>query len=159
MKRNSFLVWVLCIFFATACTQETATKNPVSPTLYDRLGGVDAITLVVDQFIANVAVNPDMERTFQPLLEEVSRLGGSSPKLASLRNNLIDQMCEAAGGPQMYRGKDMVTAHRGMNITAEEFNSMAKNLSDAIDKFNVPAAEKNELMAVIASLQPQIVGK
>ena len=111
------------------------------------------------QFITNVAVNPDMERTFQPLLEEVNRLGGNSPKLASLRNNLIDQMCEAAGGPQVYRGKDMITAHKGMNITAEEFNSMAKDLSDAIDKFNVPTNEKNELMAVIASLQPQIVGK
>ena len=111
------------------------------------------------QFITNVAVNPDMERTFQPLLEEVNRLGGNSPKLASLRNNLIDQMCEAAGGSQKYRGKDMVTAHRGMNITAEEFTSMAKNLSDAMDTLNVPEVEKNELMTVIASLQPQIVGK
>jgi hemoglobin len=150
---------VLIILFIASCKQEVDMETPVSPTLYDRLGGVDAVTLVVDQFIANVAVNPDMERTFKPLLEEVNRLGGSSPKLASLRNNLIDQMCEAAGGPQVYRGKDMITAHKGMNITAEEFNSMAKDLSDAIDKFNVPANEKNELMAVIASLQPQIVGK
>lgn len=150
---------VLIILFIASCKQEVDMETPVSPTLYDRLGGVDAVTLVVDQFIANVAVNPDIERTFKPLLEEVNRLGGSSPKLASLRNNLIDQMCEAAGGPQVYRGKDMITAHKGMSITAEEFNSMAKDLSDAIDKFNVPTNEKNELMAVIASLQPQIVGK
>ena len=159
MKIKLFFVSILCIFCTISCTQQTEVEPSVSPTLYDRLGGVDAITLVVDQFIANVAVNPDMERTFQPLLEEVNRLGGSSPKLASLRNNLIDQMCEAAGGSQKYRGKDMVTAHRGMNITAEEFTSMAKNLSDAMDTLNVPEVEKNELMTVIASLQPQIVGK
>lgn len=156
MKRFAIFGFLGLVLTLTGCQKE---EEMMEPTLYDRLGGVEAISLVVDQFIANVASNPDMVRTFQPLLEEVGRLGANSPRLISLRVNLIDQIGEASGGPQKYRGMDMVTAHRGMNITTIEFNSMAKNLSDALDTFNVPAQEKGELMNVIGSLQPQVVGQ
>lgn len=156
MKRFFAMALVGATLSLSSCQKE---EEMMTPALYDRLGGVEAISLVVDQFIANVAANPDMVRTFQPLLEEVGRLGANSPRLISLRTNLIDQIGEASGGPQKYRGKDMVTAHRGMNITVNEFNSLAKNLSDALDKFNVPAQEKGELMSVIGSLQPQVVGQ
>lgn len=155
MKRFVAIALMGMTLSLSSCQKE----EEMAPTLYERLGGVEAITLVVDQFIANVASNPDMVRTFQPLLEEVGRLGANSPRLISLRANLIDQIGEASGGPQKYRGKDMVTAHRGMNITVNEFNSLAKNLSDALDKFNVPAQEKGELMSVIGSLQPKVVGQ
>jgi hemoglobin len=100
-----------------------------------------------------------MVRTFQPLLTEVGQKGAASPKLIALRQNLIDQIGEASGGPQKYMGKDMVTAHKGMMITEVEFNSLAGNLSGALDKFSVPAMEKNELLTVIGSLKPSIVGK
>lgn len=140
----------------SACQKE---EEMTTPTLYDRLGGVNAISAVVDEFIGRVAVNPDMVRTFKPLLDDVTKNGASSARLASLRNNLIDQIGEAAGGPQKYKGKDMVTAHKGMMITEKEFNSLAGDLSGALDKFNVPATEKSELLTVIGSLKPQIVGQ
>lgn len=140
----------------SACQKE---EEMTTPTLYDRLGGVNAISAVVDEFIGRVAVNPDMVRTFKPLLDDVTKNGASSARLASLRNNLIDQIGEAAGGPQKYKGKDMVTAHKGMMITEKEFNSLAGDLSGALDKFNVPATEKGELLTVIGSLKPQIVGQ
>lgn len=141
----------------TSCKEEE--EMAATPTLYVRLGGVNAISAVVDEFIGRVAANPDMVRTFQPLLTEVGQKGAASPKLIALRQNLIDQIGEASGGPQKYMGKDMVTAHKGMNITDVEFNSLAGNLSGALDKFSVPATEKNELLTVIGSLKPQIVGK
>ncbi len=141
----------------TSCKEEE--EMAATPTLYVRLGGVNAISAVVDEFIGRVAANPDMKRTFQPLLTEVGQKGAASPKLIALRQNLIDQIGEASGGPQKYMGKDMVTAHKGMNITDVEFNSLAGNLSGALDKFSVPATEKNELLTVIGSLKPQIVAK
>lgn len=141
----------------TSCKEEEETV--ATPTLYERLGGVNAISAVVDEFIGRVAANPDMVRTFKPLLTEVGQKGAASPKLIALRQNLIDQIGEASGGPQKYTGKDMVTAHKGMNITEVEFNSLAGNLSGALDKFSVPATEKNELLTVIGSLKPTIVGK
>lgn len=159
MKITKMSVMVLMLgLFLGSCDKEEEMAA-ATPTLYARLGGVDAISAVVDEFIGRVAANPDMARTFKPLLDEVGAQGANSPKLISLRNNLIDQIGEASGGPQKYKGKDMVTAHKGMNITTVEFNSLAGNLSGALDKFSVPTAEKTELLTVIASLQPMIVGK
>lgn len=140
----------------SSCQKE---EEMATPALYDRLGGVNAISAVVDEFIGRVAVNPDMVRTFKPLLDDVAKNGAGSARLASLRNNLIDQIGEASGGPQKYKGKDMVTAHKGMMITDKEFNSLAADLSGALDKFNVPATEKGELLSVIGSLKPTIVGQ
>jgi len=156
LVKISVMAMVLGIMM-TSCKEEE--EMVATPTLYERLGGVNAISAVVDEFIGRVAANPDMVRTFQPLLTEVGQKGAASPKLIALRQNLIDQIGEASGGPQKYMGKDMVTAHKGMNITDVEFNSLASNLSGALDKFSVPAAEKNELLTVISSLKPSIVGR
>lgn len=156
MKKLGQLAALVMVISFSSCKKE---EMAMTPSLYDRLGGVNAISAVVDEFIGRVAANPDMVRTFQPLLTEVGLKGANSPKLIALRNNLIDQIGQAAGGPQVYKGKDMVTAHAGMNITEVEFNSLAGNLSGALDKFNVPMVEKNELLTVIGSLKPQIVGK
>jgi hemoglobin len=157
MKKLKISTLVILFGLSLAsCDKEEEMK---APTLYDRLGGVNAISAVVDEFIGRVAVNPDMVRTFKPLLDDVAKNGASSARLASLRNNLIDQIGEASGGPQKYKGKDMVTAHKGMMITEKEFNSLAGDLSGALDKFNVPATEKGELLSVIGSLKPSIVGQ
>ena len=157
MKKLKISALVILFGLSLAsCDKEEEMK---APTLYDRLGGVNAISAVVDEFIGRVAVNPDMVRTFKPLLDDVAKNGASSARLAILRNNLIDQVGEASGGPQKYKGKDMVTAHKGMMITEKEFNSLAGDLSGALDKFNVPATEKGELLSVIGSLKPSIVGQ
>ena len=154
--KISVMALVLGMMF-TSCKKEE--EMVAKPTLYERLGGVNAVSAVVDEFIGRVAANPDMVRTFKPLLTEVGEKGAASPRLISLRKNLIDQIGEAAGGPQKYMGKDMMTTHKGMNITDVEFNSLAGNLSGALDKFSVPATEKGELLTVIGSLKPSIVGK
>ena len=125
--------------------------------MYDRLGGVSAISAVVDQFITNVAADPNMVRTFTPLLQEVQK--GNTARLTALRNNLIDQIGQASGGPQKYTGKDMVTAHKGMKITDTEFNSLVNDLVMALNKFNVPSTEQNELLGVLGGLKSQIVGQ
>ena len=161
MKKN--FIWIL--FLATSCflvvacqKEETVTPTP-TPSLYDRLGGIAAISAVVDQFITNVATDPEMQRTFQPLLDDVSKNGGESARLRLLRANLIDQIGEAAGGPLKYKGKDMVTAHKGMKITDKEFNALVADLVAALNKFKVPATEQNDLLSVLGGLKGQIVGQ
>lgn len=141
-----------------ACKKEEVTPTP-TPSLYDRLGGVAAISAVVDQFIANVAADPEMQRTFKPLLEDVGKNGAESARLRLLRANLIDQIGEAAGGPLKYKGKDMVSAHKGMKITEKEFNALVADLVAALNKFKVPAAEQNDLLSVLGGLKGQIVGQ
>ena len=116
-------------------------------SLYERLGGTPAITAVVDQFVANIAADARINKRFEKT---------DIPKLKRL---LVEQVCQASGGPCRYSGRDMETTHRGMNITADEFNWTGGHLAAALDKFNVPAKEKGELLAAIGGMQNQIVGK
>lgn len=144
----------------TGCKKEEEATPQKS--LYDRLGGVNAITAVVDQFMLNVAADPKMVRAFTPLLQDVTKNGGDPAKSArfqSLRSNLIDQIGQASGGPQTYKGKDMATAHKGMAITDDEFNSLVNDLVASLNKFSVPSTEQTELLSVLGGLKSQIVGK
>lgn len=152
MKQFLLLAITSFVLFSSCKKDE-----PVTPSLYDRLGGVNAISAVVDKFIGYVAANPKMVRTFKPLLDEVG--AGGTTKVTRLRNNLIDQIGEASGGPQKYKGLDMVTAHKGMKITDDEFNSLVGDLVKALNDFKVPATEQGELLAVLGGLKSDIVGK
>lgn len=154
-KVRFFLVPLLAgVLLVSACKND---DEPVQATLYTRLGGNASIAGVVDKFIGYVATNPQMVRTFKPLLDDVGK--GNTARVTALRNNLIDQIGEAAGGPEKYKGKDMVTAHKGMAITEAEFNSLVGDLVKALNDFKVPATEQNELLGVLGGLKGQIVGK
>ncbi|RIV27080.1 group 1 truncated hemoglobin [Fibrisoma montanum] len=143
-------------FAFVSCNKDD--DQPAAPSsLYDRLGGKNAISAVVDQFITNVAADPKMKRTFQPLLDDVGK--GNTARVTSLRNNLIDQIGQASGGPEKYMGKDMVTAHKGMKITDDEFNSLVADLVAALNKFSVPSKEQGELLSVLGGLKGQIVNQ
>jgi len=115
--------------------------------LYDRLGGKPAIQAVVDDFIGNVAADGRINRRF------------ANANIPRLKTMLVDQICEASGGPCKYSGANMLDAHRGMNITEGEFTALVEDLIKSLDKFKVPAQEKNELLTALGGMKPQIVGR
>jgi hemoglobin len=115
-------------------------------SLYDRLGGLDAITAVVDDFVNNCA-NDDRIKHF---------FANSDAK--NLKAKLVEQICEATGGPCKYTGKDMRTVHTGMKITEADFNALVEDLVKSLDKFKVPEKEKNELLTPLAGMKGDIVG-
>jgi hemoglobin len=123
-----------------------AKKTP----LYERLGQTPAIEAVIDKFIGHVVADDRINKFFTGLPPE---------EVAKFRQNLIDQVCNASGGPCEYKGKDMVTAHTGMNITAEQFNALVEDLVAALNDLSVPKAEQDELLGILGPLQDQIVGK
>ena len=118
-------------------------------SLYDRLGGMPAINAVVDEFTTRLVSDDRLNFTFVEANTDI-------PKFKML---LAEQICEAAGGPCTYSGRDMPTSHRGMNITDDQFNATGQHLAETLDQFNVPEAEKTELLALIGSMQDQIVGQ
>lgn len=162
IRKSSFklLLAVALLSSATACKKDDPAPAPVAAkSLYERLGGLPAVTGVVDQFIANVVAetmtpNSKLKRTFDPLVQS-----GNSYRVASLRNHLIDQIGEAAGGPLKYKGLPMATAHQGMNITDAEFNALVAELGKALTSKGVPADQQTELVNILAPLKPSIVGK
>ena len=74
-----------------------------------------------------------------------------------LKTMLVDQICEAAGGPCKYRGANMVDAHKGMKISDGEFTALVEDLVKSLDKFKVPEKEKNELLGILGPLNTDIV--
>ncbi|HYP26705.1 MAG TPA: group 1 truncated hemoglobin [Blastocatellia bacterium] len=127
---------------------EKAAKK--AKTLYERLGGKKAITAVVDQFVANVANDKRINKFFADAASDPKRL-------AAFKQKLVDQICEASGGPCKYKGKDMKTAHAGMGISSADFGALVEDLVAALDKFNVPEAEKNELLGALGPMKGDIV--
>jgi hemoglobin len=114
-------------------------------SLYDRLGGIEAITAVVEAFVARCAgdarINPKFERTDVPRLKKM----------------LVDQVCEATGGPCAYTGREMKETHDGMGVTAGEFDALVEDLVATLEEFSVPKAEQDELLGLLAPMRENIV--
>src|SRR5262245_3808870 len=120
-------------------------------SLYERLGGVYAIAAVVDDFIDRVMDDPRLNAN--PKVNEahhrVSRAG--------FKYLVTEQVCAAAGGPQRYTGRTMSDSHAHLDITADEWLAFLDDLGQTFDNFGVPAAERQELLAIVESTRGDIV--
>jgi hemoglobin len=133
-----------------ALTVSACASAPPEPTLYQRLGGREAIKGVVDDFVANVVADPRVN----------SRFKGLQPAaVAKLQTNLADQICDATGGPCAYLGRDMKVTHAGMGITDAEWTAAVEDLVKSLNKFKVGAKEQQELLAILGPMKKDIVGQ
>jgi hemoglobin len=115
-------------------------------TLYDRLGGMPAIEKVTGDFIAIVVKDERINTRF------------ANADAANLKKQLVDQICQASGGPCEYKGKDMKTAHTGMKITDEEFGALVEDLVKALKDNGVKDPEIQELGTELGKMKGDIVG-
>ena len=128
----------------------TVREAPSGPSLYRRLGGREGIALVVADFATAMTADPRVSARFKDL---------KAPEVERFKSNLADQICEASGGPCSYLGKDMKTTHTGMKITEAEWTATVENLVKALDKNNVNAQAKQELLGTLAPMKKDIVGQ
>jgi hemoglobin len=151
MRRySSILGLVLAVVVGTAVVaygQASAQKS-----LYDRLGGQKAIVAVVDDFVNNCATDKRISAFFTATAKDPKRL-------AAFKTNLVNQICQASGGPCKYTGKDMKTAHAGMGISNADFNALVEDLVMTLNKFKVGKAEQDQLLGVLGPMKAQIVEK
>ena len=132
---------------AAAAAPVADTAAPAAPkSLYDRLGGKDAITVVIDDFVTNVAADKRINARF------------AKTNIPHLKQMLVEQVCQATGGPCTYTGKSMKDAHKGMKITEAEFNALVEDLAMSLDKHNVAVADKSELLTALGGMKGDIVG-
>ena len=120
--------------------------------LYQSLGGKKAITAVVDLFVGNCAMDPKISSFFKADVADPK-------KLAHFKMELVNQICNAAGGPCKYTGKSMKEAHMGMGITKADFDALVGDLVAALDKAGVKPADKNALLGVLGPMSSDIVEK
>ena len=151
IKRVALLFCLLAAISLSAVAQEpTAPAQTPEKSLYQRVGGYDALALVVDDFIGRLVGDKRFEKFFA---------GFSNDSKKRIRQHILDQFCGATGGPCIYMGRDMKTTHGGLGITEADWDAAAKHLVGSLDKFKVPEKEKGELLTFVTSLKKDIVEK
>jgi hemoglobin len=126
-------------------------ETQAQATLYDRLGGVYNIAVVIDDLIDRVMT--DARLNANPRVDEAHHR--VSP--AGFKYYVTELLCEAAGGPQKYSGRTMGDSHRHLMITDEEWAAFMDDLQKALDKFEVPQPEQDEVTAIVESTKEAIV--
>lgn len=142
MKHLPLLLLVLTL------AHEAAAQAGDTPSLYKRLGGYDAIAAVSDDFIGRLAADPEIAPFFA---------GHSEDSLQRIRQLIVDQLCAATGGPCVYIGRDMKTAHQGLKITEALWDKSVGLLVETLNHFQVPPREKDDLLALLGPLKADIV--
>lgn len=139
---------------ALASTVVTANlalaQAPASPTLYKRLGGYDAIAAVVDDFVPRLATDPQLGKYFA---------GAGRDTQMHIRQLAVDYICHATGGPCLYIGRPLKTAHAGLGISESDWETAVKHLSATLDKFKVAKAERDEFLSAVGALKAEVVEK
>jgi len=116
--------------------------------LYERLGGYDAVSAVVDDFAAKLFSDPVVGKRF---------FGMSDDSREGFRQKNKNLVCKVTGGPCKIISRSAKVTHGGLGIKASEFNIVVQHLVDTLNKFQVPAKEQKELLAIIGTLRPDIV--
>jgi len=151
MQFRMTLISVLAVAAMAACGGKAKTDTAgggtdSGATLYDRLGKKDAITAVVKDFVEERVAKDARIKSFF-----------ANADIPGLEAKLVDQICQAAKGPCTYTGKDMKTAHAGMNIKDADFNALVEDLKASLDHFKVGDNEQKELIGALATMHDDIV--
>ena len=150
MKRLLLIAAIALFSFSAAFAQTDGTTEMKEKSLYQRLGGYDAIAAVSDEFIMQLASGKRLKRFV---------VGLSVDSQKKLRQHLVDFLCNLTGGPCLYLGRDMKTVHTGLGIDEEDWKEGVDALVTTLDKFKVPDKEKSEVLTAFNSLKKDIVEK
>ena len=115
-------------------------------SLYDRLGQKDGIARIVEDVMAAHLTNPVVRTRFE-----------NSKDLDHAKRMAAEFFCAGCGGPEPYTGRDMLTTHRGMNISEQEYMAVMDDILGALGKNGIDQATQNEVVAVLYSLKNQII--
>jgi hemoglobin len=124
---------------------QTNKENTMTETLYQRLGGAERIAAVVDDALDRHAVNPLLAPRFR---------GKDLPRLKELGTQFF---CAGSGGPQKYEGRDMRTAHTGMNVNEQELIAAIDDFVAALQAQGIGQTEVNEVVAILYSFKGDIL--
>ena len=148
IKRVTYVFSVLVLAVLFSMPHGIAQDDKTQKSLYERLGGYDAIAAVIGDFFKTMINDPQLGKFF---------VGLSTDSKMRAQQLTVDFVCQATGGPCHYMGRDMKTVHTGLNINEDDWNLAAKHLTATLDKFKVPEKEKSEVLNLVTSLKGVIV--
>jgi len=144
MKHLFITVLIFSMF--TSCAQQAP------PSLYERLGATEGITSIVDAAVAAHMENPVIKARFLPYNDQPERL-------AVIKQHLVDFLSAGTGGTAEYTGRDMETAHAGMNISPAEYMALVEDFMVVLDKHNIDEESKKDMLYISWSLKGMIIGQ
>jgi hemoglobin len=121
-------------------------------SLYDKLGGKDTIQKVVDNFVAKVGNDKRINHFFAATVADEARM-------TTFKTHMVNQICQATGGPCTYTGKDMKSTHQGMAIHGKDFDALVENLKATLDEMKVAKPDQAKLISVLKPMKKDIVEK
>lgn len=122
----------------------------MATSLYERLGGADGISALVDDIVEAHMRNPVIKPRFLPYRADPERL-------KELKTHLCTFLAAGSGGPQSYSGRSMVDAHRGMNINEAEYMATLDDILDVLTNHGIDDATRTEVLGIAYSLKSEIV--
>ena len=132
-----------------AGVENIAKPEPPPPkSLYDRVGGKEAIAKVVDSFMKNLAGNEITKKRFARL---------PKARAEKFREHLTEQLCQEAGGDCMSIGKDTKSADKGLRITEAEWDAFVWAFKAAMEENSVGEVEHGDLLALLAQMKEKII--
>jgi hemoglobin len=147
-KQCTILFALLCITGAISAQ----SAPPETNTLFERLGGTPGITAIVDDVIDAHMNNPAINARFLPIQDQPERF-------ARIRQHTIDFFSAGSGGPVEYKGRDMVTTHQGMNISAAEYMHVMDDIMGVLDKHQIDEESQKDVLAILWSLKETVMSK
>jgi hemoglobin len=133
------------ITIATFLLSSLATPAFADDALYQSLGQKPGLTELMDDFMVRLLADPRM----QPFFKDTNQ--------AQFKSQLVDQLCQVAGGPCQYKGPDMKTAHGEMDITKSHFNALVEVLQQSMNARNIPFSVQNKLLAQLAPMHRDVI--
>ncbi len=146
MKRILFATLVFSMI--SACAQNPTKQT----TLFERLGGSEGIAAIVDDVVATHMKNPAIKAIFIPYEDQPEQL-------AQIKKHIVDFFSAGSGGSVTYTGKDMPTAHRGMNISPAEYMAVMEDIMLVLDQHKIDDQSKKDVLFILWSLKGAIMGQ
>ena len=129
----------------TTHSDSCAPAGAEAISIYEAIGGRAALTAAVDRFYGRLVADPVLGPFFP---------GGVGPRH---RAYVVTILGEALGGPERYRGPDLVAAHRGLGISDAHFDRTAAHLATTLDELGVPSHLADQIVGIVAGLRPAVV--
>jgi len=159
--KTTKLLSLLLFFLIISCTSNVKEKKVIeketqiievkSLSLFERLGGEEGVSSIVDGIMEAHIVNPDIKHVFLPIYNNPERL--------EVFNKHVKEFLSAGtGGGATYTGKDLPTAHKGLNTTEKEFMSAVDDILLVLDQNNIDEETKKDMLYILYSLKGVVIG-
>ena len=166
MKTNKLIAFIIVAIFVANCsnkksnTPEEPNENlavvvkeePIEANLFDRLGGTEGISSLVDDIAQAHLENPVITHVFLPLKENPAHFD-------SFKTHVKEFLSAGTGGGATYTGKDLPSAHKGLNSTEREFLSAVDDILMVMSKHNIDEETKKNILYILYSIKGAVIGQ